>query len=77
MTPITREAIHRVLGPVDDDLAAQLLATGASEEELLEAWAWVSSDEALVNEQRPFPTGRAAEVAELLSALQADMDEEQ
>ena len=76
MTPLTRQAVQRILGPVDDHMVAELLATGASEEELREAWTWANSDEALVNEQRPFPTGRAAELVEILSASPVDDEEE-
>jgi len=68
MHPLTKEAIARVLGPVDDALAAELVATGATEEELCEAFAWVSNDEPLVNDLRPFPKDRVAAVIEILEA---------
>jgi hypothetical protein len=70
---ITRDEIRRVLGPVDDTLAADIVNTGANEQELAEAWAWVNSDEALINDGRPLPGGR---VAELVALLAADEEEE-
>lgn len=70
---ITRDEIRRVLGPVDDTLAADIVNTGANEQELAEAWAWANSDEALINDGRPLPGGR---VAELVALLAADDDEE-
>lgn len=70
MTALTREAIERVLGPVDEHTAAQVVGTGATEEELREAQAWVSNDEPLVDAYRPFPQGRTAEVAEFLRMAQ-------
>ncbi|KEQ09355.1 MULTISPECIES: hypothetical protein [Pseudorhizobium] len=70
---ITRDEIRRVLGPVDDTLAADIVNTGANEQELAEAWAWVNSDEALINDGRPLPGGR---VAELVALLVADEEEE-
>lgn len=73
MSALTKEAVVRVLGPVDDSLAAELAATGASEEELREAYAWVVNDEALVNDLRPFPKGRVAELAEILRPLEAPL----
>lgn len=77
MAALTRDAIERVLGPTDDDVAAALVATGATEEELREAHAWLTSDEAMINEFRSLPKGRAAEVADLLARLdEAAMDEE-
>ncbi|MFN4087781.1 MAG: hypothetical protein ACK4QW_01900 [Alphaproteobacteria bacterium] len=75
MTPLTREAIARVLGPVDEDVAAQIAATGSSEEELAEASAWVENDEPLVNDYRPFPQGRVAALVEILQSF-GEPDEE-
>ncbi|HEV7436028.1 MAG TPA: hypothetical protein VGO22_14305 [Pseudorhizobium sp.] len=63
---ITRDEIRDVLGPVGDTLAAEIAATGASHKELSEAWAWVNNNEALMNEGRPLPAGRVAELAALL-----------
>lgn len=66
MATLTREGVQRVLGPVDNHFAAELVATGASEAELAEAHAWVTNDEALVNDFRPLPTGRVAELVDIL-----------
>jgi hypothetical protein len=70
---LTRDEVTSVLGPVDDTLAAELFATGASLTELEQAWAWLNSDEALINEYRPLPSGR---VAQLIDILQAPDDEQ-
>ncbi len=76
MPTLTKSAIKRVLGPVDDSLAAELTLTGATEQELCEAKSWMTSDEALVNELRPFPAGRVGELIEILERLQGpDPDE--
>jgi hypothetical protein len=53
--PITREEIVSVLGPTDETLIAELMATGASFEELREACTWLNGDEALMGEGRPLP----------------------
>ncbi len=74
MTTLRKEAIHRILGPVGDTLAAELEATGASEAELAEAWAWVSSDDALMDEGRSYPGPRSAALMEILTRWQ---DEEE
>ncbi|WP_163271642.1 hypothetical protein [Chelativorans alearense] len=63
---LTREGVHRILGPVDNAFLAELAATGASERELAEAHAWVMNDEALVNDFRPMPKGKVAELVEIL-----------
>ena len=70
---LTREDVASVLGPVDDTLAAELMATGASLVELEEAWAWLNADEALINEFQPMPTGVVAELIEIFS----EQDDEQ
>ncbi|MBB3972820.1 hypothetical protein [Hansschlegelia beijingensis] len=63
---MTREDVIGVIGPADDVLVAEIVATGATPEELAEAWAWLNADEALLNEGRPLPAPRVAALAELL-----------
>src|SRR5690554_6487278 len=64
---ITRDQIAAVRGPIDNALAAELAAADPSPEELAEAWAWVNSDEALVNEGRRLPSGKIAELVDILA----------
>ena len=63
---MTYDEIVSVLGRVDDDLAAALIATGASLDELLEAWNWLNSDEALIGQGRPLPDSRVGQLIDLL-----------
>ncbi len=70
---LTRDEVTSVLGSVDETLAVELLATGASLAELEEAWAWLNSDESLINEYKPLPSGR---VAQLIDILQVPDDEQ-
>ncbi|MCQ1854353.1 hypothetical protein [Neorhizobium galegae] len=63
---LSSENVIAVLGPVDETLVADILATGASVRDLAEAWAWVNADEALMNEGRKLPTGKVAELVDLL-----------
>lgn len=74
MTMTARE-ISAVLGPVDELLVSEILATGATPEELEQAFFWVGSDEALINLGRPLPTGRIAELVDLLAPDRDDPDE--
>jgi hypothetical protein len=74
MGPLTREGVLSVVGPADEAMIADLIATQATLEELSQAWAWVNCDEALINAGRPLPSGRTAELVELL-ASQDDEDE--
>jgi len=70
--PMTREQIVSVLGPTDETLIADILSTGASFEELREAWVWLNEDEALMGEGRPLPGTRVAELIDLLDAADED-----
>lgn len=63
---MTRNDVVSVLGPTDEALVAEIVATGASVDELREAWAWLNSDEALMGEGRPMPGTRVAALIELL-----------
>jgi hypothetical protein len=70
--PLTRDAVVKAVGEVDDRVVAGLAAMGVTVEELAEARAWVDSDEALVNSGKPLPSGRVGQVVELLSAIDAE-----
>lgn len=63
---MTREEILSVVGPADEVLLADIMATGASLEDLREAWGWLNGDEALMSEGRPLPGTRVAELIDLL-----------
>jgi hypothetical protein len=69
---MTREEIVSVLGPTDETLVAGILSTGASFEELRQAWIWLNEDEALMGEGRPLPGTRVAELIDLLDADEDD-----
>lgn len=60
------EDIIAILGPADEALIADIIRSGATTEELAQAWAWVNADEALINDGRPLPSGRVAELVALL-----------
>lgn len=64
---ITQKEIISVLGPVDETLIADIVTTGATLEELVRAWGWINNDEALVKEGISPPSGREAELVDLLS----------
>ncbi|WP_345900373.1 hypothetical protein, partial [Martelella sp. UBA3392] len=72
LMPMTREEVEAVLGPVDDVLVADLISTGASAEELREAWAWFNSDEALIGAGRPLPGSRIGELIDMLDEREDD-----
>ncbi|TGS72279.1 hypothetical protein EN844_00320 [Mesorhizobium sp. M3A.F.Ca.ET.201.01.1.1] len=63
---MTRQDVLSVLGRVDDVTIAEIIAFGASLDELREAWAWAFGDEALMSLGRPLPGTRAAALIDLI-----------
>ena len=72
---LTRDDVLSVIGPTAEILVTEIIATEATIEELAQAWAWMNNDEALINEGRALPSGRTAELVELLTPQ--DDEEEQ
>jgi hypothetical protein len=71
---MTVDEIVAVLGPVDETVIADILKTGATAEELALAWTWVHADEALINQGRSYPAGRAAELVGILESMERDVE---
>lgn len=69
---LTHEEMEAVLGPVDNALAADILATGATKAELAQAWTWVNSDDAQMDEGRSLPSGRVAQLIDILQPPEDD-----
>ncbi|WP_127145695.1 hypothetical protein [Pelagibacterium montanilacus] len=61
-----RKDLEDIIGPVDNQLAAEIAGIGANEQELAEAFAWLNADEAMFNAGRPMPSGRVARLIEIL-----------
>jgi len=59
-----------MLGPLDDVTIAQIIATGASTEELAQAHAWLTNNEPLMNAGKPLPSGRVGELVGIVAAIE-------
>jgi hypothetical protein len=66
MARLTSDSLKRILGTVDEKTAADILTTGATEDELLEAVAWVDADDAMMDKLRPLPSGKVGELVAIL-----------
>ena len=75
MAALTREDVTAVLRPAEDTVVAEIMATGATKEELAEAFAWTQNDEALMNAGRTLPSGRVGEIIGILQAIEDDAPE--
>jgi hypothetical protein len=69
---MTYDEVREVLGPVDDVLVTEIVRLGATRAELVEALAWISSDDALADDHRSPPSGNVAALAEMLEADEDD-----
>ena len=72
MTALTREDVVAALGRIDDITIAEIIATGATREELAEAQAWIANDDLLLSSGHPRATGRAGRLVDILAAMQED-----
>ena len=72
---ITRDDVIKAIGAADDVTIAQIIATGATVDELAEAQAWIANDEPMMNSGRPLATGRVRELVDILAELEPDDDD--
>ena len=72
---ITRDDVIKAIGAADDVTIAQIIATGATVDELTEALAWMANDEPMMNAGRPLATGRVRELVDILAELEPDDDD--
>jgi hypothetical protein len=72
--PATASAVIRIVGPLEDGVIASIVSTDATEAEVLEAVQWFTDDN-LDAEMRHPPTGRVAQVYDILAAESQDEDE--
>jgi hypothetical protein len=73
---ITRDDVIKAIGAVDDVTIAQMIATGATVDELAEAQAWLANDEPMMNSGRPLATGRVRELVDIIAELEPDDDDD-
>jgi hypothetical protein len=76
MTRMTRDDVTRAIGHIDDVTIAEIIATGATADELAEAQAWIANDEPLMNAGRPLATGRVRDLIDILAELDSDEDDD-
>jgi len=76
MKRITRDDVIHSVRRADDAAIADIIATGASVDELAEAQAWIANDEPLMNAGKALPTGRVGQLIDILLELEAEDDDE-
>jgi hypothetical protein len=73
--PAVASDVRRILGTVEDDLVTEVLATGATADEIFEAYEWVSSEDRLGTDLDHTKRGRVAAVYDILVRDAEEMDE--
>jgi hypothetical protein len=77
MGHITRDDAIRAIGRANDTAIAEMIATGATADELAEAQAWMVNDEPMLNAGKPLAQGRVRQLVDILSELQAAEEAEE
>jgi hypothetical protein len=74
-SPATDTEIREIVGPLDDAVVMQIIETGASSAEVLEAFSWLTADDQLGTELERGPRGAVMRVYGILKALEPEPDE--
>ena len=64
--PATASEIVRIIGAADDALITEIIDTGATAAEVLEAFTWMNADDQLGTELERGPRGATIRVYEIL-----------
>ena len=73
--PATAAEIVGILGPVDDALVVDILNTGATAAEVLEAFTWANADDQIGTEIEHGPRGAVIRVYEILKREEPEESE--
>jgi len=75
MTALTQQDAIAALGSVDDVVVARIIGLGSTREELAEAQAWMSNNEAFMQAPRSLAQRRINRVIEIMAVLEDEDDE--
>jgi hypothetical protein len=67
---LTHAEVRTALGSVDDIIVAEIIAMGATAEELTQARAWVADD--LIAGSKPLPSDRVGRLIQILEKVADD-----
>jgi hypothetical protein len=77
MDTLSRKDVIEMLGELDDIAAADIIATGATRQELAQAHAWLANDEALINAGKHLPSGRVGRLVEIIAANEQEEEQDE
>jgi len=73
---LTRDQVTDICGRLDDMKVANIIATGATPAELMEAKNWLYSDDYMGGALQRSVSGRVARLVELLKADEVDWEDQ-
>lgn len=72
---LTHDEVTAICGHLEDLKVAEIIGTGATAAELEEAVQWIAADDAIGETRLSPPTGRVAELVEILTTEDEEWDE--
>jgi len=72
--PATSDEVIEIIGPVKDLVLILIMETGATPTEVLEAFSWATADKQIGTELEHAPSGRVAQVYEILNCVEPEPD---
>jgi hypothetical protein len=76
VAPLTRQEVVAAIGSTDEIVLTEIIDMGATAEELAEAVAWTTNDEAMMNSGKSLASGRVARLVELLAREKEEAEDE-
>jgi hypothetical protein len=76
IAPLTRQEVVAAIGSTDEIVLTEIIDMGATAEELAEAVAWTTNDEAMMNSGKSLASGRVARLVELLAREKEEAEDE-
>ena len=73
--PVTSAEVRGIAGPLDDAVVVEIIGTGASASEVLEAFTWLTADDQIATETERGPSGTVLRVLEILQREEPLADE--
>ena len=76
MSQLTAEIIRRVAGVMDEGRVLEIIKTGATEAELVEALEWLHADDAIGKQVKHQPSARVSDLRDILGRHDIATDED-
>lgn len=73
--PATASEVISIIGQQDDVVIARIVATGATPQEVTEAFTWINADDYMGADAQRSNQGRVAEVYRVLDEQLGDIDD--